>query len=160
MPGPIYKPAGLQFLRANNLFVKQLTTHPITAPFPLTPTLSPQAGRGRVLPNPGKGYNVINGQGRDCHWRQQWDRPSDCSRTRPARGQCVGGNFYAVDAANGQKLWGQKLSGAIGGGVITYTANGVQKVAVATGFISPVWPVSIATAKIAILGVEGDTRNQ
>lgn len=65
----------------------------------------------------------------------------------------VGGNFYAVDAANGQKLWGQKLSGAIGGGVITYTANGVQKIAVATGFISPVWPVPIATAKIAILGV-------
>jgi len=68
----------------------------------------------------------------------------------------VGGNFYAVDAANGQKLWGQKLSGAIGGGVITYTANGVQKVAVAIGFISPVWPVPIATAKIAILGVAGD----
>jgi alcohol dehydrogenase (cytochrome c) len=68
----------------------------------------------------------------------------------------VGGNFYAVNAANGQKLWGQKLSGAIGGGVITYTANGVQKVAVAIGFISPVWPVPIATAKIAILGVAGD----
>ena len=68
----------------------------------------------------------------------------------------VGGNFYAVDAANGQKLWGQKLSGAIGGGVITYTANGAQKVAVAIGFISPVWPVPIANAKIAILGVAGD----
>jgi alcohol dehydrogenase (cytochrome c) len=68
----------------------------------------------------------------------------------------VGGNFYAVDAANGQKLWGQKLSGAIGGGVITYTVNGAQKVAVAIGFISPVWPVPIATAKIAILGVAGD----
>jgi len=68
----------------------------------------------------------------------------------------VGGNFYALDAANGQKLWGQKLSGGIGGGVITYTANGAQKVAVATGFISPVWPVQIAHAKIAILGVEGD----
>ena len=49
----------------------------------------------------------------------------------------VGGNFYAVDAASGQKLWGQKLSGAIGGGVITYTANGARKVAVAIGFISP-----------------------
>ena len=46
----------------------------------------------------------------------------------------MGGNFYALDAANGQKLWGQKLGGAIGGGVITYTANGAQKVAVATGF--------------------------
>src|SRR5215472_4223628 len=67
----------------------------------------------------------------------------------------VGGNFYAVDAANGQKLWGQKIDGAIAGGVITYTANGAQKVAVATGFISPLWPVPIATAKVAILGVEG-----
>jgi alcohol dehydrogenase (cytochrome c) len=72
----------------------------------------------------------------------------------------VGGNFYAVDAANGQKLWGQKLGGAIGGGVITYNANGAQKVAVAIGFISPVWPVQIATAKIAILGVEGDAASR
>jgi alcohol dehydrogenase (cytochrome c) len=68
----------------------------------------------------------------------------------------VGGNFYAVDAANGQKLSGQKLSGAIGGGVITFSVNGAQKVAVAIGFISPVWPVPIATAKVAILGVAGD----
>ena len=43
----------------------------------------------------------------------------------------MGGNFYALDAATGQKLWGQHLGGAIGGGVITYTANGAQKVAVA-----------------------------
>ena len=40
----------------------------------------------------------------------------------------------ALDAANGQKLWGQELGGAIGGGVNTYTANGAQKVAVAAGF--------------------------
>jgi hypothetical protein len=31
----------------------------------------------------------------------------------------LGGNFYALDAANGQKLWGEELGGAIGGGVIT-----------------------------------------
>jgi alcohol dehydrogenase (cytochrome c) len=72
----------------------------------------------------------------------------------------VGGNFYALNAVSGQRLWGQKLSGAIAGGVITYTVNGVQKVAVATGFISPVWPVQIATAKIAILGVEGTPAGQ
>jgi alcohol dehydrogenase (cytochrome c) len=46
----------------------------------------------------------------------------------------VGGNFYALDAANGQKLWGQQLGGAIAGGVITYTTNGAQKIAVASGF--------------------------
>jgi alcohol dehydrogenase (cytochrome c) len=72
----------------------------------------------------------------------------------------VGGNFYALDAANGQRLWGQKLGGAIGGGVITYTANGAQKVAVATGFISPVWPVPIAQAKIAVLGLESGAGGQ
>ena len=45
----------------------------------------------------------------------------------------LGGNFYALDSSTGQKLWGRKIGGAIGGGVITYTVDGVQKVAVATG---------------------------
>ena len=72
----------------------------------------------------------------------------------------VGGNFYAVDAANGQKLWGQKIGGAIGGGVITYTVNGVQKVAVTTGLISPAWPVEIKRSEVAILGLEGDTTSR
>jgi alcohol dehydrogenase (cytochrome c) len=67
----------------------------------------------------------------------------------------IGGNFYALDAANGQKLWGQDLGGAIGGGVITYTANGAQKVAVAAGFTHPEWPTKIVTAKIVVLGLDG-----
>jgi alcohol dehydrogenase (cytochrome c) len=68
----------------------------------------------------------------------------------------VGGNFYALDAATGQKLWGKKIGGAIAGGVITYTANGAQKIAVATGFVSPAFPTEIRRAKIAILGIEGN----
>jgi alcohol dehydrogenase (cytochrome c) len=67
----------------------------------------------------------------------------------------MGGNFYALDTATGQKLWGRKIGGAIGGGVITYTVNGAQKVAVATGYVSPAVPVEIRRAKIAILGLEG-----
>jgi alcohol dehydrogenase (cytochrome c) len=66
----------------------------------------------------------------------------------------VGGNFYAVNAANGERLWGNKIGGGIAGGVITYSVNGVQKVAVTTGFISPVWPVEVTTGKVAILGVD------
>ena len=66
----------------------------------------------------------------------------------------IGGNFYALDAANGQKLWGQELGGAIGGGVITYTANGAQKVAVAAGFTHLAWPTKIVTAKIVVLGLD------
>jgi alcohol dehydrogenase (cytochrome c) len=72
----------------------------------------------------------------------------------------VGGNFYAVNADNGQPLWGKKIGGAIAGGIITYTVSGVQKVAVTTGFISPVWPTEVTTAKIAILGVEGTPASQ
>ena len=66
----------------------------------------------------------------------------------------MGGNFYAVDVANGQRLWGQKIGGAIGGGVITYTANGAQRIAVATGFTSILWPTEVVTGKIVILGLD------
>ena len=67
----------------------------------------------------------------------------------------IGGNFYALDSASGEKLWAQDLGGAIGGGVITYTANGTQKVAVAAGFTMIAWPTKIVTAKIVVLGLDG-----
>jgi alcohol dehydrogenase (cytochrome c) len=54
----------------------------------------------------------------------------------------------------GQKLWGRKIGGAIGGGVITYTANGKQKIAVATGLTEVLWPTEITTAKVSILGLD------
>jgi alcohol dehydrogenase (cytochrome c) len=66
----------------------------------------------------------------------------------------LGGNFYALDAFTGEKLWGQKIGGAIGGGVITYAVDGEQKVAVATG-LTGVWPTDVVTGKIAVLGLEG-----
>jgi outer membrane protein assembly factor BamB len=62
----------------------------------------------------------------------------------------MGGNFYAVDATDGQKLWGQKIGGAIGGGVIT----GTQKIAVATGLTEVLWPTKITTARVSILGLD------
>ena len=65
----------------------------------------------------------------------------------------IGGNFYAVDASNGKQLWTRKLQGAIGGGVITYIAEGSQKVAVAAGMTSFFWPTEQTTGKIVILGL-------
>jgi alcohol dehydrogenase (cytochrome c) len=66
----------------------------------------------------------------------------------------MGGNFYALDANDGRKLWGEKIGGAIGGGVITYMADHAQRVAVATGLTEVLWPTEITTAKVSILGVE------
>jgi alcohol dehydrogenase (cytochrome c) len=72
----------------------------------------------------------------------------------------IGGNFYALDAANGEKLWSQDLGGAIGGGVITYTANGRQKVAVAAGITMLAWPTKIVKAKVEILGLDNASADQ
>jgi alcohol dehydrogenase (cytochrome c) len=91
-------------------------------------------------------------------WRVKTNYPI-LSGVTPTGGELVffgdmGGNFYAVDALSGRKLWGTKLDGAIGGGVITYEAGGSQKVAVAAGLTSILWPTAQATAKIVILGLD------
>jgi alcohol dehydrogenase (cytochrome c) len=44
--------------------------------------------------------------------------------------------------------------------VITYMANGAQKVAVAAGFTHPVWPTKIVTAKIVVLGLDSASGSQ
>jgi len=91
-------------------------------------------------------------------WRAKTNYPIQSGMT-PTGGGIVffgdmGGNFYAVDASSGKKLWGQKIGGAIGGGVITYTVNGRQKIAVATGLTEVLWPTEITTAKVSILGLD------
>lgn len=91
-------------------------------------------------------------------WRAKSNYPIQSGMTPTAGGVVffgdMGGNFYALDAATGRKLWGEKIGGAIGGGVITYTADGQQKVAVATGLTEILWPTDITTAKVVILGFD------
>jgi alcohol dehydrogenase (cytochrome c) len=69
----------------------------------------------------------------------------------------LGGNFYALNAADGRKLWGGKIGGAIAGGVITYMDGGAQRVAVATGLANVTLPTEVATAKIIVLGLDGES---
>jgi alcohol dehydrogenase (cytochrome c) len=91
-------------------------------------------------------------------WRAKTNYPIQSGMTPTAGGVVffgdMGGNFYALDTTNGRKLWGQKIGGAIGGGVITYAVNGTQKVAVAHGLTEILWPTEITTAKVSILGLE------
>jgi alcohol dehydrogenase (cytochrome c) len=91
-------------------------------------------------------------------WRVKSNYPIVSGMTPTAGGVVffgdMGGNFYAFDGANGQKLWGKNLGDAIGGGVITYTANGVQRVAVAAGMAGLPWPTKQGTGKIVILGLD------
>lgn len=66
----------------------------------------------------------------------------------------MGGNLYALDAATGKKLWSQDLGGAIGGGVISYDTGRGQRIAVAAGMTSPIWPTPKVNAKIVVLGLD------
>ena len=61
----------------------------------------------------------------------------------------VGGN-----AENGKKLWGQKIGGGIGGGLLTYVAGGGQKVVVAAGLANVDMPTAVTTSKIVVLGID------
>ena len=97
-------------------------------------------------------------------WRLQSNYPIVGAMTPTAGGVVffgdIGGDFYALHSATGEKLWGQDLGGAIGGGVITYTASGAQRVAVAAGFSMLAWPTKIVKAKVVILGLDTASTNQ
>lgn len=71
----------------------------------------------------------------------------------------MGGNFYALAADSGKKLWSQNLGGAVAGGVITYDTGMGQRIAVAAGMTSPIWPTPKVTGKIVILGLESTQTN-
>ena len=92
-------------------------------------------------------------------WRLKSNYPIEGGVTPTAGGVVMfgdlGGNFYLLDAETGRKLWGRKIGGAIGGGLITYSAAGGQKIAVATGLANINMPTEVTTAKIVVLGLAG-----
>jgi len=65
----------------------------------------------------------------------------------------MGGNFYVFDAKSGSKLWSINLGGALAGGVITYDTGVGQKIAVAAGMTSPIWPTQKVNGKVVVLGL-------
>jgi outer membrane protein assembly factor BamB len=66
----------------------------------------------------------------------------------------MGGNFYAFNTTTGSKLFEENLGGAIGGGVISYDTGKGQKIAVAAGMTSPIWPSQQVTGRIVVLGLK------
>jgi PQQ-dependent dehydrogenase (methanol/ethanol family) len=93
----------------------------------------------------------------EWRWRAKSNYPVQSGVT-PTKGGVVffgdmGGNFYALDARDGSKLWGTALDGAVGGGVIAYDAGHGERVAAATGLTEVLWPTRITTARVVILGI-------
>jgi alcohol dehydrogenase (cytochrome c) len=165
--GPAYDPA------TNLVLVGQVdwcTTVTLQAPAKLQKTADGQPWSGEDSVNPydtwgkadpfGQWAGWVYGVDADSgvwKWRVRTNYPVQSGVTPTAGGVVffgdMGGNLYALDAANGGKLWGRKVGGAVGGGVITYAVGGAQKVAVATGLTEVLWPTEITTAKVSVLGL-------
>ena len=65
----------------------------------------------------------------------------------------LGGTLYAFDAANGAVLWQTATGQSMGGGIVSYLAGGKQRIGVAAGMKSPIWPGGSAASQILVYGL-------
>ena len=65
----------------------------------------------------------------------------------------MNGNAYGFDAATGRVLWQKMFDGALGGGIVVYTAGGHERVAIVSGTNTTTFPLSPkATGRITVFG--------
>jgi alcohol dehydrogenase (cytochrome c) len=64
------------------------------------------------------------------------------------------GNVVALDAHSGKKLWSNNTGQPVGGGIVSYEAGGHQRIAVATGISSPIWPKQGSSGRIVVYGLK------
>ena len=62
----------------------------------------------------------------------------------------LNGDVLAFDAQTGSIVWRDATAAPVGGGVISYRTAGHQRIAVAAGMSSRVWPVKKTTARVLI----------
>ncbi len=142
---------------------KKLAEVPVGQPFTGIAYLNPINMFGRESKTDGYWAGWIYASDADTgvwKWRVKSNYPI-LSGITPTAGGIVffgdlGGNFYALDSGTGQKLWSQVLNGGggIGGGIITYSSGGSQKIAVAAGFTMVAWPTKPVKAKVIIFGLD------
>lgn len=65
----------------------------------------------------------------------------------------MNGHLYAFNSTTGDVLWTSDVGSALGGGVISYDTGKGQRLAVAAGMSSPIWPTPKATARIVVFGL-------
>jgi alcohol dehydrogenase (cytochrome c) len=91
-------------------------------------------------------------------WRHPSETPLIAGVTATAGGVVLSadlrGIFFALDASDGRELFRHDVGRPMGGGVVTYEANGRQLIAVAAGLHSPVaWKLESAPARVVVFGL-------
>ena len=66
----------------------------------------------------------------------------------------MAGDVYALNDATGDTLWQTRSPGAVGGGIVSYsTSAGDQRIAVASGMVSPIWSTPKVNASVIVYGL-------
>ena len=63
------------------------------------------------------------------------------------------GELRAFDAENGAVLWQLDSGQSIGGGIVSYSAGGKQRIGVASGMKSRIWPGAADQSRIQVFGL-------
>jgi alcohol dehydrogenase (cytochrome c) len=65
----------------------------------------------------------------------------------------MGGDVFALDARSGKQLWKGVAGGPMAGGVVSYATGGHQRVVIAAGINSAIWPSATKNARVVVLGL-------
>ncbi len=90
-------------------------------------------------------------------WRRRMAAPVLAGVTPTAGGLLfagdMAGNLVAFDAATGYPAWSTRTAGSLGGGIISYAVEGRQRIAVASGMVSSLWPTDKVNAAVIVYGL-------
>jgi alcohol dehydrogenase (cytochrome c) len=119
----------------------------------------PEHPFGRLDPKEkwGGWLTAVDADSGHVRWKYKSPTPMVAGVTPTAGGVVftgdLNGDVLALDAENGNVLWRDATGAPVGGGVISYMTNGHQRIAVAAGMNSPIWPVKQATARVVVFGL-------
>jgi len=102
-----------------------------------------------------KGWiTAFDGESGQIRWKLQTPKPMVAAITATAGGVVftgdLDGQLFALEASTGKELWRQATGKGIGGGVISYRANGTQHVAAATGMNAGTWNIHAGTGRVVV----------
>ena len=132
---------------------------PESAPVPATgEAWFGAASRAMDPPAAAKGWlTAFDADDGAVRWKFPAPRPMLAGVTPTAGGLVfaadMAGVVYAFNAENGRIAWHDDTGQSIGGGIVSYAAGGRQRIGVAAGMKSPIWPGGSAASRILVYGL-------
>jgi hypothetical protein len=123
------------------------------------------ASQGMDPPANAKGWlTAFDADNGAVRWKFAAPRPVLAGVTPTAGGLVfaadLGGTLYAFDATNGAILWQLATGQSMGGGIVSYLASGKQRIGVAAGMKSPIWPGGSSASQIVVYGLSSGTTSE